>query len=435
MSVSLTHESGMPAQPATTKRARWSAVLAMSLCSFTLIASEFMPVSLLTPIAADLHVTEGQAGWGIGISGIFAVLTSLALPKLVGNIDRRTMLLAMTLLMGVSGAIVALATHYSVYMIGRALIGVVVGGFWSMSVAVAMRLVPSTKIPRAMAIFNGGNALATVLAAPLGSYLGALLGWRGVFWMLVPLAVITMIWQRFSLPALPPQPTAQAESAHRPTTNVFKLLASQRVVTLGMLACGLFFMGQFSLFTYVRPFLENVTQVADASSLSLILLVIGAAGVVGNTLIGAVLKRSLYGAIGSIPILMACIAVGLIGLGQTLSAVVLLLAVWGLIGTAAPVGWWSWLAKTLPHNAETGGALMVAVIQLAIGFGSFIGGVLFDGFGHQHTFLLSSGLLLAASFFCFITARVERCTDEKSWCRKFTRQRKLRRVWPVAASE
>jgi len=396
-----------------TERIYWSGVYAMSLCAFVLIASEFMPVSLLTPIAADLHVTEGQAGWGIGISGIFAVLTSLVLPKMVGNIDRRTMLLAMTLLMGVSGAIIALASDYRVYMMGRALIGVVVGGFWSMSVAVAMRLVPATKIPRAMAIFNGGNALATVLAAPLGSYLGALLGWRGVFWMLVPLALITMIWQRFSLPALPPQPAAQSGSlnVHRPTTNVFKLLASQRVVMLGMLACGLFFMGQFSLFTYVRPFLENVTQVTDASSLSLILLVIGAAGVVGNTLIGAVLQRSLYGAIGSIPVLMAFIAVGLIGLGQTLPAVVWLLAVWGLIGTAAPVGWWSWLAKTLPHNAETGGALMVAVIQLAIGFGSFIGGVLFDGFGHQHTFLLSSGLLLAASFFCFITARVENCTD------------------------
>ena len=40
----------------------WSAVYAMSLCVFVLIASEFLPVSLLSPLARDLLITEGQAG-------------------------------------------------------------------------------------------------------------------------------------------------------------------------------------------------------------------------------------------------------------------------------------------------------------------------------------------------------------------------------------
>lgn len=31
-------------------------------------------------------------------------------------------------------------------------------------------------------------------------------------------------------------------------------------LSTGLLACGLFFMGQFTLFTYVRPFLETVTR-------------------------------------------------------------------------------------------------------------------------------------------------------------------------------
>jgi len=382
----------------------WGGVFAMSLCAFVLIASEFMPVSLLTPIAADLHVSEGQAGWGIGISGIFAVLTSLCLPKLVGNLDRRTLLLALTALMGVSGAIIALALNYTIYMFGRALIGVVVGGFWSMSVAVAMRLVPTDKIPRAMAIFNGGNALATVLAAPLGSYLGALMGWRGVFFALLPLSIITMLWQRLSLPALPPPEKNTLLS--KQTNNVFKLLISRRVLTLGMLACGLFFMGQFSLFTYVRPFLENVTQITHASTLSLVLLAIGIMGLIGNTFIAKLLRHSLYGTIISIPFFMALIAVCLILLGQYLLMVVVLLGIWGLIGTAAPVGWWSWLAKTVPDNAETGGALMVATIQFAIGFGSIAGGGLFDNLGWQSTFIFSAVLLLMASLMSFLTSRL-----------------------------
>ncbi|MDC6684772.1 MFS transporter, partial [Leclercia adecarboxylata] len=86
-------------------RANWGGVLAMTLCVFALIASEFMPVSLLTPLAADLGVTEGLAGYGIAISGAFAVLTSLLISRLAGNMNRRTLLLILTALMAVSGVV------------------------------------------------------------------------------------------------------------------------------------------------------------------------------------------------------------------------------------------------------------------------------------------------------------------------------------------
>src|SRR5687768_5554241 len=142
----------------------WGGVLAMSLCVFALIASEFMPVSLLTPIADSLGVSGGMAGYGIAISGAFAVLASLSISTVAGRTDRKTVLMGLTVLMAVSAAVVALATNYVTYMVGRALIGVVIGGFWSMSAATAMRLVPAAKVPKALAIFNGGNALATVIA-------------------------------------------------------------------------------------------------------------------------------------------------------------------------------------------------------------------------------------------------------------------------------
>src|ERR1700712_4667282 len=85
------------AQPAA-----WSGIFAMAVCVFALIASEFMPVSLLTPIATDLHVSEGLAGQGIAISGAFAVLTSLFISALAGGMSRKTLLLGLTGLMGLS---------------------------------------------------------------------------------------------------------------------------------------------------------------------------------------------------------------------------------------------------------------------------------------------------------------------------------------------
>jgi predicted MFS family arabinose efflux permease len=254
----------------------------MTLCVFALVASEFLPVSLLTPIATDLRVTEGLAGQGIAISGGFAVLTSMSISAIAGTMNRKTLLLALTALMGVSGAIVALASNYLTYMVGRALIGVVIGGFWSMSAAMAIRLVPTSEVPRALAVFNGGNALATVVAAPLSAWLGSVIGWRGAFWCLVPVALITFAWQWISLPAMHAEPRPAGSG------NVFSLF-KHRLVACGMAAVGLFFMGQFTLFTYVRAFLETVTRV-DVATLSLILLVIGVSGLIGTMLISTFLQ-------------------------------------------------------------------------------------------------------------------------------------------------
>jgi len=167
---------------------------------------------------------------------------------------------------------------------------------------------------------------------------------------------------------------------------------------------GIFFMGQFVLFTYLRPFLETVTGV-EVSLLSMILLVIGVAGFVGTLLIGSFLKTGLYRVLVSIPLLMAAIALSLIVLGGGVVAAFVLLGLWGLIATAAPVGWWSWLAKALPKDAEAGGGLMVAVIQLSIALGSTLGGLLFDGSGYRMTFLASAILLVLAAVMALFTSR------------------------------
>src|SRR6266481_5471807 len=265
--------------------AAWGAVLAMTLCVSALIASEFMPVSLLTPIASDLHLTEGQAGQAISISGVFAVLTSLLVSGLTRRIDRRSVLLGLTLLMVASGAIVALAANYAAFMAGRALLGICIGGFWSMSTATVMRLVPRDRVPRALAVLNGGNALATTVAAPLGSFLGAIIGWRGAFFCVVPVAAATFLWQWAAMPSMPPD-------RRTGTGNVFGVLRHPQVPH-GMLAILFLFMGQFALFTYLRPFLETVTRV-NVSMLSLILLTLGLAGLVGTYLIGAMLRTRLY---------------------------------------------------------------------------------------------------------------------------------------------
>ena len=368
--------------------ARWGAVYAMALCSFVLIASEFMPVSLLSPIARTLDLTEGKAGQAIAISGLFAVITSLSLSSVLGKTDRRIVLLVLTSLLVISGAIVAFAPTYVIFMVGRALLGIAIGGFWSMSAAIAMRLVPSHAVPKALAVISGGNALATVLAAPLGSFVGSLIGWRGAFFCVVPVAVAAVIWQAVTLP---PLPVAERQSAR----GMFALLRRPAVV-FGLLTVAMLFVGQFSLFTYLRPFLEQVTHVSPAL-LSVMLLILGVSGLIGTVLIGRVLNGGLFITLAVLPALMAAAAVALTVVGTSVVAVGILLAVWGFAGTSAPVAWWTWLARTVPDEAEAGGGLMVAIVQLAITLGATMGGIVFDAAGPRAEFLASAGLLAIAA--------------------------------------
>lgn len=234
-----------------------------------------------------------------------------------------------------------------------------------------------------------------------GSYLGAIVGWRGTFFSLVPVALLTLAWQWVALPTMKTE-------VHAPSLgNVFRVLKN-RTVAYGMAGCGAFFMGQFALFTYLRPFLETVTHV-NVSTLSLLLLVIGAAGFIGTLAIGALLQRGLYGPLITVPIVMSAIAVALIPLGTWVLPVTVLLGVWGLIATATSVGWWNWIAQTMPHDAEAGGGLMVAVIQFAIALGSTVGGLLFDASGYRGTFLASGFVLLISPILTLQASRAQSC--------------------------
>ncbi|GLO51908.1 hypothetical protein PPUN110474_33090 [Pseudomonas putida] len=171
-----------------------------------------------------------------------------------------------------------------------------------------------------------------------------------------------------------------------------------------MAAVAFLFMGQFTLFTYLRPFLETVTQV-DVPTLSLLLLIIGVAGLVGTMMVGSLVGRHLFTVLTGIPLLMAVIAFAVISTGSWVVPTAVLLGGWGLIATCAPVGWFTWLARMLPEDAEAGGGLMVAVIQLAITVGATLGGVLYDGVGYQATFIASGMMLLVATA---LTMRVGR---------------------------
>ncbi len=353
----------------------------MSMCVALLIASEFMPVSLLTPMAAGLNASEGQTGQAISVSGLFAVIASLLMSTVAGRLNRKGVLLAMSACLLVSLVMVATASNFALLMAARALLGVCVGGFWALGTAVIMRLVPADRVSKALAVMFTGQSVAAAFAAPLGSYFGDIIGWRGVFWGLVPLTLVNLLWLSYALPSMP---TAQKQSF----ASLWALMR-ERWFGRGILAVVLAFASAFSMFTYLRPFLEQHAH-TTANQLSILLLVLGCCGFIGTWLGGKLSQTRLIGLLQALPVVMALVTLGLLVKPDMLPLTAMLLAVWGICNTALSIAWMAWLSRHAQHMPEAAGSIMVASIQAAILVGAALGGVLVDHFSVQTSFTTSA---------------------------------------------
>lgn len=370
-------------------KAHWSAVFSLFLGVTSLISAEFIPISLLTPIAKSLHITEGMAGQTVTAVGIFAVLSSLFLSSITGNINRRKVLLTLSLMLIIANILIAFAPNYILLLIGRSILGLCVGSFWSLSSAVTMQLVPEQNVSRALSVVYAGVSVATIISLPLASYLGNLIGWRSIFLYSALLAAIAFIWQFFSLPQLAPQ-----------TDSNFKnmiLLLKQPWVSTGMLATIFSYGGYHIFFTYLRPFLQHTLSL-PANTLSRLLLLFAIGNFIGTMIAGWIMHNYFKSAMIISHIIFFILAISLFTSSNNPATDSALVVAWGFMFGFLPVGWSTWIAITLANKSEMMGGLSVAAIQFAIGLAAAIGGSIYDHHGINGIFLISASIFIVALF-------------------------------------
>ena len=380
-----------PASPA------WMAVFSLAMGVFGLLTAEYLPASLLTLMATDLGVSEALAGQAVTVTAVVALFAGLLVPGLTRGIDRRWVLLGFSTLMVASNLLVAVSSSFAVLLLMRILLGIALGGFWSMAAAVAMRLVPSALLPRALSIIFSGIAIGTVVAVPLGSYLGGLYGWRSAFFAAAAVGMVTLAFQSFTLPRLAPRRPARLRT-------VLEVLLRPGIA-MGMFGCVLVHSGHFAMFTYVRPFLEGTTGIG-AQGLSLMLLGFGVANFVGTLLAGRLLERHPLATLVLMPALVGVAALALVLLPASVPGQAVLLAIWGLAFGGVPVAWSNWVASAVPDQAESAGGMVVASVQSAIATGAAAGGAVFSLGGSAGVFVAAAVLMLLAALLIALRVRV-----------------------------
>ena len=370
-------------------RASWPAVGSLFLGVCGLITAEFLPAGLLTPVARDLRVSEALAGQAVTATAIVSFFSALLTASATQRLDRRVVLIGFSALLVASNLLVAAASGLWGLLLARAVLGIALGGFWSMATAVAIRLVPPATVPRAMALVFSGISVATVAAVPLGSYLGGLYGWRVVF----------LLAAGFGIVALPVQAATLPRMVSRGNADIGTLLEVLRRPSIGRgIACIiLIFGGHFSLFTYLRPFLETKGGMGDGG-VALVLMTFGLANLVGTLAAGFLMERSLHLTLAIAPMLLGAAALALAALHAGLPLTTCFVVVWGVAYGCIPVGWSTWVARVVPDQTESGGGLIVAAVQLAITAGAAGGGAVFALTGVDGVFATAGVLALGTSF-------------------------------------
>jgi predicted MFS family arabinose efflux permease len=358
--------------PLSTNRA-WTAAIALGIAAFAMVSTEFLPVGLLPGMARDMGVSEGRAGLMVTLPGLLAALAAPLIIALAGSIDRRKLLAVLVGLLVLSNVIVALSGSLLFALVGRVLLGLAVGGFWTIGGSLGPRLMPGPASAKASAIILSGVSMGTVAGVPAGAWLGELLGWR---WAFGASAAISLLVLGLLMAALPPLP---GDASGRGLRDVPSLLRLPKV-RLGLAAIVLVFVGQFASYTYISTFLLQLGGVAPAA-LGVILLAYGLAGFAGNLLGGWLAGRSSRAAAVSTGILLGLSVILLVLLGRSFWSSLPLTIAWGLGFGMLPIAMQTWMFSAAPRQIEAVQAVFVSVAQAAIGVGALVGGVLVDHLG------------------------------------------------------
>lgn len=374
----------------------WAGVMSIFLGVFTLVASEFAPAGLLTPIATDLGITEGMAGQAISTTALVGLVMSLAVSTVLGRMNRKSAVLLFSALLALSNLMVALAPGMAVLITGRLLLGVSVGGLWSLAPALAARLVPTQKVTKALAIIFSGVSVATVAMLPVAAALETVIGWRNIFVGFTVLGLAAGIFQLISLPSMP----VKISTARVPLLNVLR----HPGVPLALATMMLCFSGHFAIYTYIRPMLQNVAGFDDHGVAS-ILLLYGLSNLLGNFAAVRFLNRSMMTTLRVMPFLIAIPAVALVVAGHNQIVTALMIALWGFGYAALPVGWSRWITRTAADEPEAAGGLFVASSNLAVTAGVTAGGFIYDASGVEMVFIAAAASLVISIFTATLVSR------------------------------
>lgn len=402
--MTLSPDRSLPATGpiASPLRFPWWGMIALSVATFLSVTSEMMPTGLLPQMSADLGVTPAAVGLLVTVFAFTVVVSSAPLTALTLRIPRKPFLLGVIAVLGFSNLLTALAPDYPLVVASRVLGGLAHGLFWATVPAYAARLVSPALIARAVSITIAGGTLAFVLGVPLGTALGAAIGWRWGFAAVAGAFAVGVVAVWILLPAVPP---VERQPRRRESDGRRALDPSTMPVALVCVTTAIAMVGHYALYTFIAPFLTERIGVPTAW-FSVVLFAYGVAGAIGLLLTGTVFaRRPGAGLVIALAGSALFVTIASLSMGNVVVAVVAVI-LWGIaFGMIPPLLQTRVLQLASPRIRDTAAAFYTTAFNVGIGGGALVGAWLLEIGGLESLPPTQIVLMAASAVIVFLVGR------------------------------
>lgn len=363
----------------------------LALGAFGIITTEFGVIGILPTISREFNVSMDTAGWLLSAFALTVAVSSPFITALTAKINRKLLLCLVLAVFILSNLLSAYATSFTVLMIARILPAFLHPLFWNISLAVAFKQGGA----KAVSIVMTGLSLATVLGVPITTYAAEFFNnWQASFFLASFISLIAFLGLAFLVPIMPASKEKAAQS------QMFVLKDPQ--LWLNLLSTVLTLAAMFSSYSYLAGYLEKITHM-NGVQISMMLLLFGGMGILGNWLAGIALSKNIKVATRVFFILLILTQTLAYYFGDIFKPMVIILSFWGLIHTGGFLVPNIRTTQAVPHSAlEFVNSLLTSCYNIGISLGAFLGGFVIAHYGIHQIVWMSITLLAVTLGISFI---------------------------------
>ncbi|WP_106321673.1 MFS transporter [Actinoplanes italicus] len=369
-------------------------LLALAAAAFCYVATETMPIGLLTLIADDLGVSPPAVGLLITGYAVTVAVITIPLTYATRNVPRRRLLIVLLAVLVVANLLSAAAHAYPVLLGARLLAAVSQAIYWAVAAPVVAAMFEVTVRGRVNAVVFAGASLGPMLGVPAGTWIGQQSGWRAAFLALAALALAALAALVAGMPAIEVS-TTHAATGTNPDGRRYAILVAVTALSVA---------GLYAAFTYTEILLTAVTGFA-AAAVAPLLLARGVADFAGIAAGGYASDRWQRGAVtGSVAVLaVSLLAMYVTADSRPMTAV--LLAVTGFAIGALTPALQNRVMEVAPGSTDMASAGNSVAFNVGIAAGSLLGAAVVEASGARAT-ALAGGLLAVAALLLFLAEPV-----------------------------